>query len=97
LQHKPYDFEGHPHQSLGAHASDCRLDILAFKNTVRKIEASLNSPYLTDLLIIFKFGRQLDATLAFEQLLVQFLCATSKKLLACPTAILPSLKTGQVN
>jgi len=97
LQHKPYDFEGHPHQSLGAHASGRRLDILAFENAVGEIEASFNSPCIIDLLVIHKFGRQWDAAVAFEPLLVQFLRATSQKLLACPTVILPSLKTGQVN
>lgn len=45
-------------QSLGAHASGCRLDPRALEDAVGEVEASLNAPTPPDLLIVNKFGRQ---------------------------------------
>ncbi len=45
-------------QSLGAHASGCRLDPRALEDAVGEVEASLNAATPPDLLIVNKFGRQ---------------------------------------
>ena len=45
-------------QSLGTHASGCRLDPQALEDAVGEVEASLNAPKPPDLLIVNKFGRQ---------------------------------------
>jgi len=45
-------------QSLGMHASGCRLDPQALEDAVGEVEASLNAPSPPDLLIVNKFGRQ---------------------------------------
>lgn len=45
-------------QSLGAHASGCRLDPQALEDAVGEVEASLNAHSPPDLLIVNKFGRQ---------------------------------------
>lgn len=45
-------------QSLGAHASGCRLDPRALEDAVGEVEASLNAEQPPDLLIVNKFGRQ---------------------------------------
>ncbi len=45
-------------QSLGVHASGCRLDPQALEEAVGEVEASLNAPKPPDLLIVNKFGRQ---------------------------------------
>lgn len=45
-------------QSLGAHASGCRLDPRALEDAVGEVEASLTATQPPDLLIVNKFGRQ---------------------------------------
>lgn len=45
-------------QSLGVHASGCRLDPRALEDAVGEVEASLNASQPPDLLIVNKFGRQ---------------------------------------
>lgn len=45
-------------QSLGTHASGCRLDPRALEDAVGEVEASLNAATPPDLLIVNKFGRQ---------------------------------------
>lgn len=79
-------------QSLGSHASGCRLDPQALEDAVGEVEASLNAPSPPDLLIVNKFGRQEAEGRGFRSAIGAALIRDIPTLIGVRNAYLPALE-----